>query len=698
MQGSGRVNPVGGVDMSRIKDCLAAFRQRLRRTPDHRDVAEILSHTPLGAAASVFIAMIVVANSWPDAGGAGLCGWLAGVISLSAFVALRSRRAARRDPLRVSRRATRRLALFGMLMASPWTVLLLAYFPSGTPQVRIMIIAACCGCMTGSSFMLFRVIQSCFAYYITIVVPIIVVSVMSGFGEFWALAMFTIVFGGYLSMSACKTGEIARERDDSHEELLRSFKTLEHANAAITRLAYVDSITGLPNRKAFTDRLNAMIDAFDETQQGFAVLMMDLDRFKNINDTLGHHVGDSLLALVARRFAGEIGSNDMLARLGGDEFAIIVRDRQTEREISELAVRILRSLMEPALLDNRQIFPGTSVGASRFPLDGTRAGDLLSKADIALNRAKESGRGRFVLFDSSLRAQVERQDWLERELRVALARGEICLAYQPKVHLPTGAFAGAEALLRWRHPDRGEIRPHEFLPIAVERGLLPLVTQVVMDNFARDCLTWQAKDLHMEKLAINLHPLDLRAPDELLARLKILQAQGIAPKDVVLELTETAFVGRGSDSAPLIVDAIADMGFELSLDDFGIGHSSLTLLRKLPISEIKLDRSFIVGLAASLADQAIVSAMAEIARVMGMRLVAEGVESEEQLMVLREIGVDHGQGLLWSGPVSAARLGELFGQKVSETVPIATVPLTSRVVRGSANIVRTGGRFLSPGR
>jgi len=286
----------------------------------------------------------------------------------------------------------------------------------------------------------------------------------------------------------------------------------------------------------------------------------------------------------------------------------------------------------------------------------------MSQADLALHKAKERGRRRCVMFDAGLRKLILSKDRIETALRAAIDRGEITVAYQPKIHMQHGGMDGAEALVRWTDPELGPIPPDQFLSIAAERGILPTLSHYIADCVARDIQFWKSNGTATGKIALNIHPSDLKSPDTLLKTIDHLESQGVTYRDLTLEITEGCFVGRGTDRSLFILDALSDRGFELSLDDFGTGHASLTHLKKLPVSEIKIDRSFVSGLEHNADDRSIVAAICEIARGKGIRSIAEGVETEAQRDILQELGVLIGQGFLWSGAVSAQRITDLSHQ------------------------------------
>jgi diguanylate cyclase len=623
----------------------------LMQRPGPEDVQSVLTSSLPAALAGSANALLYVLATWPSFSAPFLTVWCAASLSTNIYTAIRSNRARSVKVERVSRRAARRLLMFVVLLAAPWGVLAAITVLHGTQFDLLMMTIVCAGNMAGASFMLHRTLLACTAYYLVILVPMSVTFLVFNADEFWPVVVYGLLFGSFLITSSRKTGEIARQRDSSVAELSKMLSELETAYQTISELAFFDPVTDLPNRKAFLRRLDEVSTRAIESGEGFAFLMLDLDRFKNVNDTLGHAVGDRLLARIAERLRMEAGPDDMLARLGGDEFALLLTTLPDPEELGTFATGIIAHLNAPTTIDNRQLFPGVSIGGARYPVDAVDSRMLLRCADIALQRAKDTGRGRFVLFDEGIKVEMDRRDWIETELRIALSKGHLHVAYQPQIRIQGEKMVGAEALVRWTHPSAGSIAPDEFLSVAAERGLISGVTRSVVASVARDMSSWRRAGLACGKISINLHPLDLRSPADLLGCLQAFAEDRISPRNVILEVPEGCIVGRGTESAPLVLDALSEHGYEISLDDFGAGFASLSHLQRLPISEIKIDRSFIAGLTSNAADRAIVSAAGEIARVMELRVIAEGVETHEQRRALERLGIEIAQGFYWSKPL-----------------------------------------------
>lgn len=632
-------------------DLIAALREH----PEPADVSSVIRATAVGALISAVNALIMFGALWPEFGGPWLIAWTVATMLISGLGWARSRRHAGYHAPYVSARTARRLKLLALVQALPWALMVFAMAGQPESQDRALAVLASCGMAAGAAFILHRTFAAATIYLTVLLGTVFVTAIAHDPGESWPTAAYALVFGAFLVHFAHRFGAMARERDRYVGDLSRVVADLEMANDWISTLAYSDTVTGLPNRKAFNDRLQIEAQRAAEGGAPIAVLLMDLDRFKNVNDTHGHHVGDRLLVEVAARLKQVVEPLDMVARLGGDEF-VVLATLEEDRDPADLGDRIIAALKDPVQLGAIVVHTGSSIGCAICPRDTEDPAELLQKADIALNRAKETGRGRFLRFNRELSRSVDDAHVLAEALRAALARGEIGVRYQPKIDLATGAASGAEALVRWRHPLLGEVPPDRFLSVAADRGMMHQVTEAVFSVVFRDIEAWRRQGADVGKIAVNIHPVDLKAPEELFEILRKAKARGIGGDALMIEITEGCFVGRGADAALVLLDAIGELGFELSLDDFGTGHAALSHLRTLPVTEIKIDRSFISGLAEGRQDRAIVSATLAIARGMGLRSVAEGIETEEQLAILRELGADLGQGHLWSRSLTAPDL------------------------------------------
>jgi diguanylate cyclase (GGDEF)-like protein len=427
----------------------------------------------------------------------------------------------------------------------------------------------------------------------------------------------------------------------------------------MSRLAHYDGLTDLPNRVLLYDRLNESIALSTRHHRKLSVLFLDLDRFKHINDSLGHVVGDRLLQSVARRLFTCVRSSDTVSRQGGDEFVVLLWEVRNSQHAAVTAEKILQALRVPHSIDGHELHVTASIGIVAYPDDGPDAETLMKNADAAMYHAKESGRDGYKFFkpEMNLRA-IERQS-LEADLRHAIERQELLLHYQPKVDLATGAIIGVEALIRWRHPQRGIVPPAQFIEIAEDCGLIVPVGRWVLREACRQARAWQVAGLPPLGMAINISSVELRVADFAAGVRAILAETGLEPPSLELELTET-FLMQDSRSTADVLKVLKDIGVLLALDDFGTGYSSLSYLKRFPIDALKIDRSFVHNLTTAEDDAGIVTAVIGMGKSLHMRVVAEGVETREQREFLQEHGCSQGQGYYFGRPVPALELGRLL--------------------------------------
>ena len=441
------------------------------------------------------------------------------------------------------------------------------------------------------------------------------------------------------------------------------FHDVSTARALSLRMSYLaqhDSLTDLPNRILLNDRLAQAIALAHRHRHKLALLFLDVDRLKHINDSLGHAIGDRLLQSVAQRMLACVRSSDTVSRRGGDEFVILLSELTHEQDAAVGADKILLALRAPHRIDQHDLHVTGSIGIATYPDDGTEAEILLKNADSAMYHAKENGRDHYQFFkpDMNVRA-IERQS-LESGLRHAIERQQLVLHYQPKFNLETGAIIGVEALIRWHHPQHGLVPPAQFIPIAEESGLIVPIGRWVLREACRQARAWQDAGLPPTSMAINISAVELRAKDFVAGVRAILAETGLESHYLELELTET-FLMQDSTSTAAVLEALKDMGVQLALDDFGTGYSSLTYLRRFPIDSLKIDQSFVRELTTDADDASIVSAMISMGKSLQMRVVAEGVQTSEQLAFLQECGCPEGQGYYFSRPVAAGEFALLLG-------------------------------------
>jgi len=432
----------------------------------------------------------------------------------------------------------------------------------------------------------------------------------------------------------------------------RNSRRLSLANRRVLELAQTDILTGLPNRAFFLARLEEINMQLSVRGLPFSILMLDLDRFKNVNDSLGHAAGDALLRQVGQRLKSALRPKDVLARLGGDEFAIIQETGEDQRTCStELAARIARLVSEPFLLPGHRVEIGTSIGIAIAPDHGSDQEQLLKKADLALYRSKSAGRNCFTIYDEAMSAELEARNTLEGDLRDAIAQCQLEVHYQPFVDALSGARRGFEALVRWRHPMRGLIPPDQFIALAEETGLIVPLGEFVLRRACEDAAGWPS-DL---RVAVNLSPIQFKEAELFGMICAALADSGLPPQRLEIEITESVLLERGAENHAFM-ERLKGIGIELALDDFGTGYSSLSYLTAFPFAKIKIDKSFIRNLTQQPRSSAIISAIVTLARGLGMSVTAEGVETREEFERLKALGVNFAQGYLFGRPQPIERI------------------------------------------
>ena len=444
----------------------------------------------------------------------------------------------------------------------------------------------------------------------------------------------------------------------SHDDIT----LLKAAEDSVKQLAYHDTLTGLPNRLLLQDRLDQQLIQAGREMEQVAVLFLDLDRFKVVNDTLGHSAGDELLQIVARRLLACVRKSDTVARIGGDEFVIVLNRLENSGDTTVTARKILQALTLPIRLKGQDIFTSTSIGIALYPEDAERAEALIAHADMAMYLAKEQGRNTYRYFSKELNERAQERLQLETLLRRALARDEIKIHYQDQVDLASGQLCGVEALVRWQHPKRGLLLPGEFLPLAEETGLIvPIGTWVLRTACARMC-AWEKQGFPSGRITVNFSRRQL-ADTELLPSLRsILADTGLAPQQLELEITEN-ILQQDPAQAATVLKRLQELGISIAVDNFGTGFTSLNLLRRLPVQRLKIDRSFIHQLFSDDTAAAIARTTISIAHNLGLRVIAEGVETKRQMDFLRDHGCDEIQGYYLERPGPEADLLQRVGRQ-----------------------------------
>lgn len=540
----------------------------------------------------------------------------------------------------MSARTIRRAVFNAFILGALWSLLPALFFESGSPAMQLLVICLCTGYLCGGAFVLASIPIAAIAFMMPIVGSL--ASVFLGRDEplhyLIALLMFMYLF------------VLVRAVVCHGQEMLAGLVGKYSAQ----REAKEDPLTRLPNRAGLLDTLGNATARLHRFGEPFAVFYLDLDKFKDVNDELGHLAGDQLLLQVAERLNSSIRDCDSVARLGGDEFAIVGHNVASPKAAVVLAERIIKAFSAPFIVEGVRRTCSTSVGIALAPSDGETPETLLRNADSALYRAKRDGRAGYCFFEDQDAAAVEERRGLERDLRAAIGTDEIGVEFQPFYSLRAESVAGFEALARWSHPRLGAIPPTVFIPIAEEAGLIQELGEQIFDAACREAATWPDQ----LRLAVNFSVVQFRSEGvaELIERK--LDGFGLAPHRLEIEITESVFMAR-AERAVVILERLGQLGVKISLDDFGTGYSSLTSLRKLPLTRLKIDRSFVADVVADPECDWIVCAVLGLAANLQIAVTAEGAETIEQVAFLRQHGCDEVQGFIVSQPVSAAEARDL---------------------------------------
>ena len=476
-------------------------------------------------------------------------------------------------------------------------------------------------------------------------------------GEIWNRRKNGEVYPERLTITAItdEYGQVTHHVAVFHDmSEIRSYEDQLHFHA------FHDALTGLPNRLLMLDRFHVAINHAQRLHKQVAVLVLDLDNFKHINDSLGHNIGDVLLQQVAERLKEGIDAGHTIGHLGGDDFAILIEQCEDEQEAVRMAEKAIALFAEPFNLAIYETFVTVTIGITFFPGDGNDADTLLKNAELAMYRAKEEGKNKYQLFTTAMNAKVVHRLSLENSLRKALDRNEFIVYYQPKVATATGRMVGMEALVRWQSGDGRLISPLDFIPLAEETGLIIPIGEYVLRQACRDTRQWLEKNKALV-VSVNLSPRQFMQENLVQNITNILQETGLPPSRLELEITESTLM-RNPEKAIQILAELNALGIGISIDDFGTGYSSLSYLKRLPLDFLKIDQSFVKGLASDPRDQAIIRAIIAMARSLNLKTIAEGVETEEQLSFLQKHGCDEIQGYLFSRPLPAEEIPGLLSK------------------------------------
>ncbi len=456
-------------------------------------------------------------------------------------------------------------------------------------------------------------------------------------------------------------------------------------------LTFVDSLTGLANRALFRDQLRQTIQNSGKNPISGAVLMIDIDDFRRINDTMGHTTGDRLLQEVGCRLMDTVRSNDLVARMGGDEFAIILSELADEQDVSIVARKILSAFEEPVTIETRKIFVGMSIGIALFPIDGTEVSDIVSSSDMAMSQARKSGSNSFKFYSNHLKIKSLERLSLENLLRGAVERDEIQLFIQPQIDMDTGGWIGGEALIRWASPELGLVSPVEFIGIAEENGMIIKIGRWVFRKACEQAVQWNRTSERPIKIAVNLSPYQIRHDAGCIDFFRsTVKETGVNPSWIDIEITEGGLF-ENFDEANKFLHSLSSMGFSILLDDFGTGYSALSRLKQIPVSGIKIDRSFLQGVPGCISANDILRSIVSLANILHLNIVVEGIESKEQAEFAHSIGCKIAQGFYWSIPVPSEKFFadlnqyQYFGSSCAN-MPGASSPVRSPCLYNRENV------------
>ena len=455
----------------------------------------------------------------------------------------------------------------------------------------------------------------------------------------------------------------------------RGWRTINRQRGTLAYLAYHDALTDLPNRRPLKDRLTLALAQARRNEQMLAVMFLDLDQFKVVNDTAGHVEGDKLLQSVSQQLNSVLREGDTVARVGGDEFILLLPKIEQLADATEIAERVLTAVGRTRVIVGHEFNISISIGITLFPTDGDDAETLLTNADIAMYQAKEQGKNNFQFFTPVMNTRIQNRLALENDLRHGLERGEFVVYYQPQLNISTGQIVGVEALVRWQHPERGLVLPMEFIPVAEETGLIVPLGEWVLHAACAQIRSWQEAGLPPLRVAVNLSAREFQQGNLIEAVAGVLEETGLAPEFLQLEITEGVSI-QDVDFTIKVMGELKEMGVQIAIDDFGTGYSALSYLRRFPIDVVKIDRSFVCDLTIDSTDAEIATTIIVMAHNLGLEVIAEGVETEEQLAFLKQRRCDEMQGYLFSKPVPAEKLEEILVQGKRLQVP--TLGLKSR--------------------
>ena len=610
-------------------DDMVASRVRVEQ------VDNVLRFTAPVMMANIFNALVLVVAEWGTEVAPQAHLWAFALITSCMFIYLRRRSGAHNPkPKSVSPRVIRRAASYAFVIGALWVLAPMLFFEKSSYQVQLVIICLCTGMVCGGAFVLATIPIAAIAFTSPVVVAFAIAVIHMGQPVYLLVAGLTLVYS-FVLVRAVATHTL--------QLVQRVVAQLESEQAAHT-----DSLTNLPNRVAFREGVTSALSRLTRYGEGFGLLYIDIDDFKSVNDGLGHAAGDQLLIQSADRMKACTRDVDIVARLSGDEFAIIAASVKEPSQVLVVAERLVRAFSAPFFIAGTKVTSRISVGIAIAPFDGEDTETLLKKADMALYSSKRERRGAFQFFQPQLDELAQQKRAMEKELREAMANGELSIAYQPFIKIAEQRLSGFEALVRWSHPVRGDVSPVEFIPIAENIGLVQEIGEFVLGESLRTAAKWPEP----LRISVNFSPMQLRSMSIVSLISGLLRDSGLKPSRLEIEITESAAIVE-NDLAISVLQAIRALGVTVALDDFGTGYSSLNYLRRLPLDRIKLDREFIADMMEQKECGAIVKSVIALARDLGMAVTAEGVETQAQLDCLAQIGCEEAQGYLISRPISS---------------------------------------------
>jgi diguanylate cyclase (GGDEF)-like protein len=604
-------------------------------------IGAIVHYLPWMMLANASNALVLVAALWTSPDRFWALAWALAVIGYSALYGVRSIRRRQVRLESVSERTIRRAVRNALLLGCLWAILPLQFFEQATSGGQLIIACLCAGMLGGSAFAFASLPVAAIAFAGPLFVASSIAIARAGEQTYLLVAVLMFVYTMIILRGV-------------FTHALRMMNQL-NKQAEVEEEARKDPLTNLGNRMAFHESLERAFTQLQQTRKPFALLYLDLNDFKSVNDRFGHAAGDALLVQVGDRLRMSKGEGDLVARLGGDEFALVAPNIHRRVQAVALAERIVRALDPPFPVDGQQVSSAVSVGIAMAPENGADLGSLLKNADIALYHAKRGAGGSIQFFEPSHDAKARERRTIEHDLRSALSRNQFRLVFQPILNLTDMRIVGCEALLRWHHPVRGVLAPGQFIPIAEDTGLIHAIGEWVLLEACQTAAAWP-NDI---KVAVNLSPVQLRRTGIFASVVNSLSRSRLSPSRLEIEITESALIEKNNFDT---LRTLRELGITIALDDFGIGYSSLIHLRNLPLNRVKIDRSFISDLVNDSHCRAIVKGVIGMARDLGMNVTAEGVETAEQLTRLREMSCTEVQGYLISKPKPTAELGETFVQ------------------------------------